>query len=128
VKHDVVRVLLVDDQSSIRLLQRLLLERDGRAIVVAEAADGREAIAAAQREQPDAIVLDLDMPEVTGLEALPVLLEVSPDSLVIVLSSLPEAEFASQAVALGASAFLAKNAVMRDERLLLDALRGPEAR
>ena len=121
-----MRVLLVDDQSNIRFLQRLLLERDGRAIVVAEAADGREAIAAATREQPDAIVLDLDMPEVSGLEALPLLLEVSPDSVVIVLSSMPEAEFASQAVELGASAFLAKNAVMRDEHLLLDAIRAPE--
>ena len=123
---NVVRVLLVDDQSNIRFLQRLLLERDGRAVVVAEAADGREAIAAATREQPDAIVLDLDMPEVSGLEALPLLLEVSPDSVVIVLSSMPEAEFASQAVELGASAFLAKNAVMRDENLLLDAIRAPE--
>ena len=121
-----MRVLLVDDQSNIRFLQRLLLERDGRAVVVAEAADGREAIAAATREQPDAIVLDLDMPEVSGLEALPLLLEVSPDSVVIVLSSMPEAEFASQAVELGASAFLAKNAVMRDENLLLDAIRAPE--
>jgi DNA-binding NarL/FixJ family response regulator len=122
VEVNAVRVLLVDDQSSVRLLERVMLERDGRAVVVAEAADGREAVVAATREKPDAIVLDLDMPGVSGLDALPLLLEVCPDSVVIVLSSMPEDEYADRVTAMGAAAFVPKQRLARDERLLLDAL------
>jgi two-component system nitrate/nitrite response regulator NarL len=122
VEENAVRVLLVDDQSSVRLLERVMLERDGRAVVVAEAADGQEAVAAATRERPDAIVIDLDMPGVSGLDALPLLLEVCPESVVIVLSSLPESEYGPKVAALGASAFVPKQQLARDERLLLDAL------
>ena len=120
-----VRVMLVDDQSSVRLIERVVLEREERIRVIAEATGGMEAVRIAAREQPDAILLDLDMPDVSGVEALPILLEVSPDSVVIVLSSLPEEEVASQVVALGARTYVQKQECMRDSSRLLAALPKP---
>lgn len=65
-----VRVLLVDDDASLRRLVRVLLERDGRFEVVGEAGDGLEAIDAVADHDPDLMVLDLAMPRVDGLEVL----------------------------------------------------------
>src|SRR3954466_16301544 len=84
-----VRVLLVDDLSDIRLVMRLLLEADGRAEVVGEAADGAEAVRLTPRLRPDAVVLDLRMPGVVGISALPLIRNVFPGTVVVALSALP---------------------------------------
>lgn len=83
-------VLLVDDVKDMRGLVRLVLERSGRLHVVGEAANGREAIELAQRLQPDAVVLDLNMPEMDGFEALPLILQASPRSKVIIHSGIDD--------------------------------------
>ena len=76
-----VRVLLVDDLSDIRLVMRLLLEADGRAEIVGEAADGAEAVRLAAELQPDAVVLDLRMPGMDGVAALPLIRDASPGTV-----------------------------------------------
>jgi two-component system response regulator YesN len=65
-----IRVALADDASEMRFLVRFTLEADGQFEVVGEATDGDEAIELLQRETPDAIVLDMAMPKMDGLEVL----------------------------------------------------------
>ncbi|MBV9412912.1 MAG: response regulator [Acidimicrobiia bacterium] len=98
-----VRVLLVDDLSDIRLVMRLLLEADGRAEVVGEAADGAEAVRLAAVLQPDAVVLDLRMPGMDGVAALPLIRDASPGTVVVALSALPVGPMTDRAIDLGAT-------------------------
>src|SRR5436305_11671983 len=84
-----VRVLLVDDLPDIRLVMRLLLEADGRAEVVGEASDGAEAVRLAGELRPDAVVLDLRMPGMDGVSALPRIRDAAPASVVVALSAPP---------------------------------------
>lgn len=98
-----VRVVVVDDEPEARLLLKYVLAGDGRFAVVGEAGDGAEALRVTAREQPDAVVLDLMMPGVSGLEALPRLKELAP---VVVVSAYDEREAAT---ARGARAFLDKD-------------------
>lgn len=86
------RILLADDVPEFRRIIRLTLERDTRFEVVAEANSGDEAVALAAEQQPDVIVLDLDMP-VSGQEVLPKLREVAPDMRIVVLTGLDPAEY-----------------------------------
>lgn len=80
------RLLLVDDEAAFRTLMRMLLEHDPALKVVGEAADGQEAIDRARALQPDAILLDLNMPGVNGPQALPRLLTVAPKAHIIIVS------------------------------------------
>jgi DNA-binding NarL/FixJ family response regulator len=85
-KNGGIGVLICDDSPGIRsLLQVVIALREGMS-VVGEAADGFEAIAQAERLQPDVVLLDLAMPNRTGLEALPHIIRVAPAAKVIILS------------------------------------------
>ena len=98
-----VRVLLVDDLPDIRLVMRLLLEADGRVEVVGEAADGAEAIRLAGELRPDAVVLDLRMPGMDGVSALPMIRDAAPGTVVVALSALPGGPMTDRAMDLGAT-------------------------
>jgi CheY-like chemotaxis protein len=98
-----VRVLLADDLSDIRLVMRLLLEADGRAEVVGEATDGAQAVELSRKLRPDAVILDLRMPGMDGVEALPLIRAVSPGTVVVALSALPVGSMTDRAVDLGAT-------------------------
>lgn len=102
------RVLLADDADRLRSLYRAVLEDDGRYQVVAEAADGEEAIQAADAHEPDLVLLDLSMPRLDGLEALEGIHEVAPDTEVIVLSGFQKDRFGDQARELGAVGYIEK--------------------
>lgn len=104
------RVVLVDDAADLRLLVGRLLERDGRFTVVGQASDGREGIEVAAEHQPDLCVLDLSMPVMDGLEALPRILEQCPRTKVVVLSGLDARQMEATALRLGASGYLEKGA------------------
>src|SRR5437588_9900394 len=95
-----VRVLLVDDLSDIRLVMRLLLEADGRAEVVGEAADGAEAVRLAEELHPDAVILDLRMPGMDGVQALPLIRDASPSTVVVALSAMPVSPMTDRAITL----------------------------
>jgi diguanylate cyclase (GGDEF)-like protein/PAS domain S-box-containing protein len=90
-----VRVVIADDSPAVRSLLRHVLTADGTIEVVAEAVDGRQAVAACAEAQPDVVLLDLDMPELDGLAALPLLAAAAPSTKVVVLSA--EGERASAA-------------------------------
>lgn len=102
------RIALADDAADIRHLLRLILQLDGAFTVVGEAGTGRDAITLVAAEQPDAIILDLAMPEMDGLEAIQQIRELCPTVKVIALSGFDAASMAEEALARGAHAYLTK--------------------
>jgi two-component system chemotaxis response regulator CheB len=107
--RDRVRVLIVDDSALMRRLLSDLLGSSPEIEVVGLARDGREAVAQAARLRPDVITLDVEMPEVSGLDALPALLAVHEAPVVMVSALTQEgAEVTLQALELGAVDFLPK--------------------
>jgi DNA-binding NarL/FixJ family response regulator len=111
-----VRVAIVDDTPDIRLLVRMTLERDPEIDVVAEAEDGRGAIEIAESFAPEVMLLDLSMPVMDGMQALPRVIEASPSTAVLVLSGFSAAELAQQAVAAGARGYLCKGIAAEELR------------
>lgn len=117
-----LRVMLVDDTADVRLLVRMLLAERGGVEVVAEATNGLEAIDLAAALQPDLIVLDIAMPELDGLSALPRLREASPESRIVMLSAFPRASQEAKALAAGAVAYVEKT--VATEELVDDLIAG----
>ena len=107
-----VRVLVVDDNEDVRRLLTIQLETAGDYAVVGEAADGRQAVERATEMQPDVVVLDLAMPVMDGLEALPLIKAAVPDVKVIVLSGFDQGPMRDQAIRAGASKFVEKGVRM----------------
>ncbi len=101
-------VLVVDDADDLRALLRLRIERSGILSVVGEAADGRAGVRLAGELQPDLVLLDLAMPEMDGLEALPLIREAVPGVRVIVLSGFNGGAMAQKALAAGADRYVEK--------------------
>lgn len=104
-----VRVLVADDSVVVRGLVSKWLEEDGQQ-VVATAANGRLAVDALDRTQPDIVLLDIEMPELDGLKALPLILAKRPGLQVVMMSTLTQrnAEVSLKALALGAVDYLPK--------------------
>lgn len=101
-------VVLIDDADDLRLLVGRLLERDGRFRVVGEAGDGRKGVEVVTAEQPDAVLLDLAMPVMDGMQALPLIREASPDTKVVILTGFEAAQLGDDDVYLNADGFLEK--------------------
>src|SRR4051795_11720856 len=102
------RVLLVDDVADLRFLLRVVLEADGMFEVVGEAGDGETAVDLCARTDPDVVLLDLSMPTMDGLEALPRLRALAPDAKIVVLSAFERGRVSSSAADLGADAYFEK--------------------
>jgi DNA-binding NarL/FixJ family response regulator len=101
------RVLLCDDCAPVRELVRLVLEVEGIQ-VVGEVGDGGAAIEEAGRCQPDVVLLDLSMPTMDGLEALPEIRRVAPQARVVVLSGFDNPLIVERALELGAVRYVEK--------------------
>lgn len=104
-----ISVLLVDDHTLFRSGIRSLLQRHADFTVVGEAADGVEGIKRAKQLRPDVVLLDLNMPGMSGLETLQLLLQDCPDIAVILLTVSEEAEDLTAALQAGARGYLIKN-------------------
>ena len=112
-----VRVFLVDDVSAFRRLMRFTLEEDPRIEVVGEASDGQEGVTGVERLKPDVVLLDLAMPVLDGFEAMPLMLERSPGTMIVALSGFTAERMASLCLASGAHSYLEKGedgAVIRE--------------
>jgi two-component system, NarL family, response regulator LiaR len=105
----VIRVLIADDHAVVRQGLRTFLDLQEDVEVVAEAADGEAAVAEAWRTAPDVVLLDLAMPRLDGVAALPRLREAAPAARVIVLTSFGEDERLFAALRAGAAGFLLKD-------------------
>lgn len=124
-----ITLLLADDSAQVRELLTVAIELDGRFQVVAEAATGLEAIKQAELLQPQAVLLDLLMPELDGLSALPRLRELLPQAAIICLSGMSEHRFAAAALAGGADGYLEKGGSLwqlADELAAVHAARGDD--
>lgn len=116
------RVLLVDDNDDLRRLLRIQLERTGRYQIVGEAADGHEAVRLATQLQPRIVLLDLSMPVMDGLQALPLILDAVPEVRVVVLSGFDQGTMSVRALAAGAARYVEKGMTMHLADVLDDVL------
>lgn len=117
-----ITVLLADDHPLIRDGLRLLLEANADLRVVAAVADGREAVDAATRLQPDVAVLDISMPDLDGIEAARRIRDACPRTRVIMLSMHESAEHVRRAVAAGAAGYLLKDTAPKEIAAALRAV------
>jgi two-component system invasion response regulator UvrY len=115
-----IRVLLADDHSIVRAGLRRLVEDAGDMVVVAEAADGREAIRKVQESLPDVAVVDLSMPGMDGLEVVERLLAHDPKLPVLILTMHEEEQYVVRAIGAGAMGYVTKRSAAEQ---LLAAIR-----
>lgn len=106
--QDTLRVLLVDDDPVTRSLLELMLDKDGRFGVVAHASDGAEAVRLAKQERPDVVILDLQMPGMDGLTALPLLRRCLPEARIVVMSAFPDPLTLADAMGQGVDGYIDK--------------------
>ena len=111
-----LRLLLVDDQALVRMGFRMLLDAEPGVSVVGEAANGAEALRLAAELLPDVVLMDVRMPGLDGIATTGQLLELSPASRVIILTTFDLDEYAFGGLRAGASGFLVKDS--RPEELL----------
>ncbi len=103
-----IRVMVVDDHPIVKMGLRGLLEQSSNVEVVGDASDGVEAVATAERLEPDVIVMDVMMPRLDGIEACREIMEKLPDTQVLMLTASPEKDAVIEAVAAGATGYLQK--------------------
>lgn len=120
---DVLRVVIADDHAVVRQGIRGVLEEVEGLEVVAEAADGDEALALTQEHEPDLVVLDVSMPGKTGLEVAKELRDAGSDVRVLVLSMHDDPEYVLEAVRAGADGYVLKDVSPAELRSAVGALR-----
>ncbi|MFE2026230.1 response regulator [Streptomyces hygroscopicus] len=104
-----IRVLIVDDEALMRAGIRLILENAEDIEVVAEAGDGREAVAACRAREIDVALLDIQMPAVDGIAAAEDIARLSPRTYVVMLTAFGEEALVTRALRAGASGFILKD-------------------
>ena len=107
-------MLLADDHALVRQGMAEMLSTDPGMEVVAEAANGREAVDLAHKQRPDVVILDVEMPVMSGQVALRKLLDLRPPPKVVIVTVFADESHVRELLALGASAYLSKNSSMSD--------------
>jgi two-component system, NarL family, response regulator NreC len=102
--------LIVDDHAVVRAGLRLLIDAEGDLETVGEAGDAREAVFEARSTKPDVILMDIVMPDQSGLEVLPTLLHEHPETKVLILSMQDDPRYVREAFAAGANGYVLKEA------------------
>lgn len=121
--HDMmkpIRILLADDHTVVRKGLRLLLESHAGFQVIADAANGREAVALAEQHGPDVVVMDVAMPILNGIEAARQITAKSPQTSVVFLSMHSDESYVLKALKAGARGYLLKDSAEYD---LINAVR-----
>ena len=111
-----IRIFLCDDVPELRALLRYGLEEDDALTVVGEAGTAREGIDGVTSLRPDVVLLDLSMPGMDGLEAIPHIREASPETAILVFSGFAAERMREPALALGAVGYVAKGAPLAEVR------------
>src|ERR1035441_6810353 len=109
-----IRILLADDHTIVRKGLRMLLESHEGFHVVAEAADGREAVALAEQHHPDVVVMDLAMPVLNGIEAARQICSSGTQSAIVFLSMHSDEGYVLKALKSGAKGYLLKDSAAHD--------------
>ena len=115
-----ISVLIVDDHAMFRYGLSSLLSQEADISVAGEASSGVEALAILRTLRPDVILLDISMPGLTGLQALPRILAAAPEARVIMLTAFDNAEFLNTAIMAGAYGYLLKS---ESPEKLVDSIR-----
>ena len=108
------RVLIVDDHAVVRSGLKLVLESEEGIEPVGEAGSARDAVFAARSTKPDVILLDVVMPDQSGIEVIPTLLKENPETKILVLSMQDDPHYVREAFAAGASGYVLKEAADRE--------------
>jgi DNA-binding NarL/FixJ family response regulator len=116
--------LLADDHTVVREGLRILLEQQADIAVVAEAADGREAVQMAEKHTPDVIMMDVAMPNMNGIEAARRIIAVRPNANIVILSMHNDESYVLQSLKAGARGYLLKDSPRAD---VLEAVRAAAA-
>jgi CheY-like chemotaxis protein len=124
---DNLSVLVVDDSADLRELISMVIERHpGGWEVVATAGEGEEAVQEAKNAQPDLVLLDIAMPVMDGMQALPLIREACPKAVVVMLSGYPFATAGQGALNAGAHGYLEKSDLVKSLvprlQLILDSV------
>jgi two-component system response regulator NreC len=106
----VIRVVIVDDHAVVRSGLRMLLEKEKDIEVVGDAGNTRDAVFEVRAAKPDVVLLDVTMPDESGIEALPKLLHEAPDAKVLMLSMQDDPSYVREAFGAGASGYVLKEA------------------
>lgn len=117
-----IRVLLADDHALVREGLRYVLDADAGIVVVAEAANGREAVTLALAHTPDVVVLDITMPEESGLKAAGRIRALLPSARVLLLSMHDDVEYVREGMRLGTHGYLLKDSAGEELRAAIRAV------
>jgi two-component system nitrate/nitrite response regulator NarL len=115
-----IRIVLIDDHTLFRSGIKALLARQEDFEVIGEASDGFSGVKLVEQQQPDVVLLDLDMPVMNGREALAQILSSRPDQTVVMLTVSEDSEDLTECMRLGARGFLLKNI---NAEFLVDAIK-----
>lgn len=115
-----IRIMLVEDHSMVRQGLKQLIELENDIKVVSEAANGIEAVHYFEIEQPDIVLMDINMPKQNGLQALEVIKKRNTNARIIMLTIHQDREYLFQALQFGASGYVLKDA---DGAVLVEAIR-----
>ena len=114
-----IKVFLVDDVRELRALVRLVLEEDPQIRVVGEASNGLEGVEGVTRTQPDVVLLDLSMPDMDGLEAIPLMRSAAPNARLVVLSGHEAGRVSLEALQQGATRYVNKSSDLDEVRAIV---------
>ena len=115
-----IRILLVDDHPTFRLGMKALLSQEKDFMVIGEAGNAVEALTFIKEKLPDIVLLDISMPGLNGLQALPRILALHPDARVIILTAFDNDDYLNEAIMKGAYGYLMKS---RSPGEIADAIR-----
>jgi two-component system, NarL family, response regulator NreC len=115
-----IRILLADDHTVMRRGLRLLIESQPEFSVVAEASDGRQAVQQAEATMPDVAVMDIAMPNLSGIEAAQRIATAQPNTAIVILSMHSDEGYVLRALKVGAKGYLLKDSAEGD---LIDAIK-----
>jgi DNA-binding NarL/FixJ family response regulator len=117
-----IRVLLADDHTLVLAGIRALVEEIEGVQIVAEAANGREAVAAAKAQRPDLVIMDISMKELNGIEATAQIKAALPATRVLILSMHTTEDFVRRALKAGASGYLVKDSAPLELKMAMEAI------
>lgn len=117
---DPIRMLLCDDAAPLRALYRVVFEAEPDFEVVGEAGDGRTGVAVTEQLQPDVVLLDIAMPVMDGLDAIPAMRAAAPDAVIVMCTAMMDPRVRARALELGATTFVEK---VTDPRALVQQVR-----
>ena len=117
-----IRILLADDHALVLAGIRALIMELGGTQIVAEASNGREAVALVKQHNPDLVIMDISMKELNGIEATAQIVAESPSTKVLILSMHTTEDFVHRAIKAGASGYLVKDSAPVDLKMAIAAV------